>query len=77
LLQFSQPLQEVAVTTAQQHIKALRKELAVTGADPYEVAAMALEQAERYRLQLEAALAKPSVVWMRPPAAVFCGQQPA
>lgn len=37
------------MTTAQREVREIRKQLVESGADPYEVAAMALEQAERYR----------------------------
>jgi len=37
------------MTTAQREVREIRKQLVESGADPFEVAAMALEQAERYR----------------------------
>lgn len=42
------------MTTAQLlEIKKIRRELVETGADPFEVAAQAIEQASRYKRQLE------------------------
>jgi hypothetical protein len=41
------------MTTAQREIREIRKQLVESAADPYEVAAMALEQARRYRRLLE------------------------
>lgn len=41
------------MTTTQQEIREIRKQLVESAADPYEVAAMALEQARRYRRMLE------------------------
>lgn len=42
------------MTTATLEVREIRKELIETGADPFEVAALALAQARRYRQQLEA-----------------------
>jgi hypothetical protein len=77
LLRFEQPLQEVAVATAQQQVQQLRRELAASGADPFELAAMAIQRAEAYRQQLEALTTTAPVVWMRPPTADFCLRTPA
>jgi hypothetical protein len=41
------------MTTAQQEVREIRKQLMESGADPFEVAALALEQARRYRRLLE------------------------
>jgi len=41
------------MTTAQQEVRQIRRELMESGADPFEVAALALEQARRYRRLLE------------------------
>ena len=41
------------MTTAQREVREIRKQLIESAADPYEVAAMALEQAERYRRLLD------------------------
>jgi hypothetical protein len=41
------------MTTAQREVRELKRELAMSGADPFEVAAEALLAARRYRLQLE------------------------
>lgn len=46
------------MTTAQKEIREIRRQLVESGADPYEVAAMALEQARRYR-QLLSELSAP------------------
>jgi len=61
------------MTTAQQEVREIRKQLVESGADPYEVAALALEQARRLREQLtEAAKAAE-----RPrPAPVRCLRPP-
>jgi hypothetical protein len=55
------------MTTAQREIREIRKQLVESGADPYEVAAMALEQARRYR-ELLAETTRPAPVrCLRPP----------
>lgn len=41
------------MTTAQREVREIRRQLVESGADPYEVAAMALEQVERYRRLLD------------------------
>ena len=41
------------MTTAQQEVREIRKQLMESGADPFEVAALALEQARRYRRLFE------------------------
>ena len=41
------------MTTAQREVREIRKQLVESSADPFEVAAMALEQAERYRRLLD------------------------
>jgi hypothetical protein len=41
------------MTTATLEVREIRKELIEAGADPFEVAALALAQARRYRRQLE------------------------
>ncbi len=41
------------MTTAQREVRQLKRELAESGADPFEVAAQALAAARRYRLLLE------------------------
>lgn len=41
------------MTTAQKEIREIRRELAESGADPFEVAAMALAECRRYRQLLE------------------------
>jgi hypothetical protein len=46
-------LLEVVMTTAQLEIREIRKELAESGADPFEIAAVALQQARVYRELLE------------------------
>jgi hypothetical protein len=76
-LQFLQPLQEVVVTTAQREVREIRKRLVESGADPYEVAALALEQAERYRELLAQATREVEsrqlapVVCLRPPTCIY------
>ncbi len=44
---------EVIMTAAQREVRQLKRELAESGADPFEVAAEALAAARRYRLLLE------------------------
>lgn len=41
------------MTTAQLEVREIRKQLMESGADPFEVAALALEQARRYRRLLD------------------------
>jgi hypothetical protein len=65
------------MTTAQQQVRQLRQELIASGADPFEVAALALDQAARYREQINQLQQTARVMWMRPPATVFCRQKPA
>ena len=65
------------MATAQQQVHALRRELAASGADPFELAAMAIQRAEHYKQQLEALTATEPVLWMRPPVADFCRRKPA
>ena len=52
-LQFLQSLLEVSMTAAQREVQQLRRQLAESGADPFQVAAEALEAASRYRRLLE------------------------
>jgi hypothetical protein len=59
------------MTTAQREVREIRKQLVESGADPYEVAAMALEQARRYR-ELLAEMTRPAPVrCLRPPVRQF------
>lgn len=44
------------MTTAQHEVREIRKRLVESGADPFEVAAMALQQVERYRRLLAQAM---------------------
>jgi len=62
------------MTTAQREIREIKKELAESGADPFEVAAEALASARRYRQQLDELKA---VMFLRPPDANFCWFNPA
>jgi hypothetical protein len=41
------------MTTAQREVREIRKQLLETGADPFEIAAMALTEVRRYRRLLE------------------------
>jgi hypothetical protein len=65
------------MTTAQQEVREIRKQLVESGADPYEVAALALEQARRLREQLTEAVKAADrprlapVRCLRPPACKF------
>jgi hypothetical protein len=51
---------EVIMTTAQREVRQLKRELAESGADPFEVAAEALAAARRYRLLGRAACNVPA-----------------
>lgn len=62
------------MTTAQKEIREIRRELAETGADPFEVAAEAVASARRYRRELDELKA---VMFLRPPDADFCLPRPA
>lgn len=62
------------MATAQKEIREIRKELAETGADPFEVAAEAVASARRYRRELDELKA---VMFLRPPDAHSCWVSPA
>lgn len=49
------------MTTAQQQVRELRQELIASGADPFEIAALALQQVDRYKQQLASLHQTPSV----------------